>query len=38
MAEAGPLGRTQAIRILRIGRTDEELIATIDFVSRHGRH
>jgi hypothetical protein len=37
MAEAGPLGRTQAIRILQIGRTHEELIATIDFVSRHGR-
>jgi hypothetical protein len=29
MAEAGPLGRTQAIRILQIGRTHEELIATI---------
>ena len=29
MAEAGPLGRTQAIRILQMGRTPEELIATI---------
>ena len=29
MAEAGPLGRTQAIRILQIGRTHEELITTI---------